>query len=918
MMNPDRWHQIEAAFQTALNSDPNLRSEFLDEACAGDPELREEVRTLLAAHEQAGDFMDLPALAIAAELDEPDPLSLAHIQSLGPYRIISHIATGGMGDVYLAKDSKLDRKIAIKVLGADFARDHERVRRFRQEARAASALNHPNIITIYDIGEESGIHYMAMEFVEGTTIRQRLAERRLSTAEALDAAIQAAGALEAAHQAGIVHRDIKPENIMVRPDGYVKVLDFGLAKLAESQAPRSVSPVASRDAVDTEPGMVMGTARYMSPEQARGLQLDGRTDVFSLGIVLYEMITGQPPFKGDTAIDAVAAMLNTDAQPLTACEPSAPSELEPIVRKAMRKDRQQRYSSMGGFLADLIEVREQTVTSGATNISRSQGANRVAGLHDQGKSVAGGPARTTAQHRLGGNVATSPVARPAAYRMWIWGGAALLLAVAALAYFTQRNKTPSTSNAGLAGATTANSIVVLPFIDETEDKADDYLPEGIGDNLVDSLSRLSRLNVMSRQSALKYKGSKIGPDVAGRELGVKTVVSGQVATDGAAVSIIVDVADAAGNRSIWRKTYSGAMSDLLGLQEQISKDVSTVLLPDLSDTDQRALRKRFTQNSDAYILYLRGLHSMRLRSAPALKESIDLFKRAAARDPQYALAYAGLADACVFMGDYGINSPSEALDQAQTAVAKALSLDENLAEAHTTLGHLKLYYYWDWKDAEAQFKRAIELEPNYAAAHQGLANYFAALGRFGEAIAEINTALRYDPLSPNLNQAKGFHLYLAGHYDDAITQLDSTLQSNPDFVPALVVLGMAYLQKGISHPSLNQQALAAFQKCVDQSGRSPTYLEHLGRGYAVTGDPARARQVIAEMKEAQRSQFVPSFYLARVYAALGNTDQAFEAIEKSYREHDSELIIIKVDPAFENLRPDPRFNGVLGRLGLNH
>jgi len=354
------------------------------------------------------------------------------------------------------------------------------------------------------------------------------------------------------------------------------------------------------------------------------------------------------------------------------------------------------------------------------------------------------------------------------------------------------------------------------------------------------------------------------------------------------------------------------MADLLGLQEQISRDVSSVLLPDLTDADQRALRRQFTQSSDAYILYLRGLHSMRLRTADGLKESIDLFKEAAGRDTQYALAYAGLADAYVFMGDYGISSPREALEQAQAAVAKALNLDQNLAEAHTTLGHLKLYYYWDWKDAESQFKRAIELEPNHAAAHQGLANYYAALGRFGEAIAEINVALRHDPLSPNLNEAKGFHLYLAGHFDDAVQQLEATLQSNPDFVPAHAVLGMAYLQKG-----LNDRALTEFERCLDLSRRSPTYLEHLGRAYAVIGDVARAHQVIAEMKEISSRQFVPSFYLARVYAALGETDPAFKAIERSYEERDSELIIIKVDPAFEKLRMDPRFSQLLGRMGLN-
>jgi serine/threonine-protein kinase len=902
MMNPDRWHKIEATFQTALKSDPDLRSEFLDQACAGDPELREEVRTLLAAHEQAGDFMDLPALAVAAELEDLDPLSVAHIQSLGPYLIISHVASGGMGDVYVARDSKLDRKIALKVLGADFSRDHERVRRFRQEARAASALNHPNIITIYDIGEESGIHYMAMEFVEGGTLRQHLADRSSTPAEALDVAIQTAGALQAAHQAGIVHRDIKPENIMVRPDGYVKVLDFGLAKLAEPQSPQAASNIASSDAVNTEPGMVMGTARYMSPEQARGLQLDGRTDVFSLGVVLYEMLTGQPPFKGETAIDTVAAMLNTDPPPLGALAPDAPPELEPIVSKAMRKDRRERYETMGQFLDDLGRLRQPGPHTGATSYSAaSQGAASAVGEKPEA-------ARSTDRHRAETGLATRPLNWATGGRIWVAALAALLLIVS-LIYFGVRNKVGGGGPTLLTGAATANSIVVLPFVDSTGNKAEDYLPEGIGNSLVSSLSRLSRLNVMSQQSVLRYKGRDVGADVAGRELGVQTVVSGHVTALGDGISINVEIADANNSRRIWSKQYSGATADLLKLQEQISRDVSTVLLPDLSEADQRALNKQFTESSDAYILYLKGLHSMGFRTAEGLNESIDLFKQAAARDPQYALAYAGLADTYVLMADYGFSNPKDALEQAQTAVAKALSLDENLAEAHTTLGHLKLYYYWDWKDAEAQFKRAVDLEPNYAAAHQGLANYYAAHGRFGEAIAEINTALRYDPLSPILNQAKGFHLYLARHYDDSTSQLETTVQSNPTFVPAHAVLGMVYLET-----KRNDDAIAEFQRCVQLSNASPAYKAQLGRAYAVAGQTEKARQILAELKELGRKQFIPSYYQARIYTALGDNDSAFHFIEEAYKERDSELILIRVEPAFDRLRADSRFPQMLSHM----
>jgi serine/threonine-protein kinase len=899
-MDPDRWRQIDTLFQTALKSDPDLRSALLEEACRGDAELQEEVRTLLVAHEQA-DCLDTTALELAAAL-EPDPLRLEQGQTLGPYLIINHIATGGMGVVYLAQDSKLDRKIALKVLTPDFASDQERVRRFRQEARAASGLNHPNIITIYDIGEEAGTHYIAMEFVDGYTVRQRLAVRNLTINEGLDVAIQAAGALEAAHQAGIVHRDIKPENIMIRPDGYVKVLDFGLAKLTESDSGESSGTTARREAVDTEPGMVMGTARYMSPEQARGKRLDGRTDVFSLGVVLYEMITGEPPFKGDTAIDAVAAVLNADPAPLAGHAPLAPAELELIIRKALCKDRQERYESMGRFLGDLVEVMPRSSQSGPV-------PHRPI-VHEGGSGSASGRAEITTGSTKG--AVTGPVPKAGTGRVLMFAAAALIVFVVFAAYFYDRKGTGNSGLTTSAVTGAGNSVAVLPFVDATKDKNEDYLTEGITGSLIDSLSRISRLNVMSPQSALRYKGGQIGPEDAGRELGVQTVISGEVTGGDESLSINVEIADANSNRQTWRRQYLGGIADILSLQEQISREVSSALLPGLTEADQRALNRQFTQNPAAYILYLKGLHSMTLRTPEALKESIDLFGQAVSKEQRYAPAYAGLADAYVFLGDYGIRSPKEATDLAQSAVAKALFIDDNLAEAHTTLGHLKLYYYWDWKDAERQFKRAIDIQPNYAAAHQGLSNYYGAQGRFGEAIEEINTALRYDPLSPNLNQAKGFHLYLAGNYDDAIKQLESTLKANPDFVPAHAVLGMAYLQKGEK-----ESALEEFKRSVELSHGSPAYLAQLGRAYAMVGNVANAQQSIAELKGLGRKGFIPSYWLAIIYAALGDADQALSLIRSAIEEHDSEVIFINVGPTFEKLRHDPGFKKVLGAIGLD-
>ncbi|HKV41653.1 MAG TPA: protein kinase, partial [Blastocatellia bacterium] len=477
-MNPDRWRQIDSVFQAVLESDPDLRLSHLDQTCKGDPELRDQVATLLAAHENAGEFIDVPAIKIAAKLEDPDPAALANLQSLGPYQVLRHLASGGMGEVYLAQDTKLDRRVALKVLRTDFSKDPGRIRRFKQEARSASALNHPNIITIYDIGSEQEIHYIATEFVEGSTIRQRLTRGRIPVAEALGIAIQAANALQAAHRAGIVHRDIKPENIMVRPDGYVKVLDFGLAKLSEPSTGDNTSLAPSRSNLDTEPGIVMGTARYMSPEQARGLAVDGRTDIFSLGVVLYEMLTGVAPFEGATPIDAVAAMLGLDPDPLDQHVDGIPPGIEAVVLKALKKDREERYSSIESFLAALNSLRLETEVERGLTGGHTLAANILSSGAENGASLLSSTAASAGSSRR-------PVVTPAAtaYRSWLivaTAGIAILIAAAGYTYLRADRSRPIDNNSpGPEPASLVRSIAILPFVDTTGDKSVEYLSDGL-------------------------------------------------------------------------------------------------------------------------------------------------------------------------------------------------------------------------------------------------------------------------------------------------------------------------------------------------------------------------------------------------------------------------------------------------------
>jgi serine/threonine protein kinase/tetratricopeptide (TPR) repeat protein len=912
-MDRERWQQIEATFQSALELEPDKRPQYLDSACEGDPELLDEVQTLLIASEKAGDFMDVPALKVAALLNEAELPSLSNLQALGPYRIISHIATGGMGEVYLAQDSKLDRKVALKILAADYSRDKERIRRFRQEAKAVSALNHPNIITIYDIGEEAGIHYIATEFVEGNTVRERLRAGRLPLDEVFQVVSQTASALQAAHRAGIAHRDIKPENIMVRPDGYVKVLDFGLAKLTEGVAKNRIPGTKRDSGVDTDPGVVMGTARYMSPEQARGWSVDARSDIFSLGIVLYEMISGETPFKGETPMDAVADMLESQPAPLKTRTPDVPAGLQSIVDRALRKEKEDRYQSTDELLADL-SILEVESTAGARGLAsgRRPPVNLGSAIRTEGGE---GRGAVNSGESSAPSLPSYPmlVSRALGKRRWLFVGL-VVLATAAIGYMLVGTRNKGRGKPPLSGSAVApNSIAVLAFVNASgADSDSESLSQGLTEDLIDRLSRLSQLSVTAENSVLMVKQRQETPEAAGRDLDVGTVVSGQMVKSGDKFSINVGLLDVKNNKQIWTREYAFALADVLTIEEELARDVSVSLFPQLSDQDLGQLAQSRTQSPEAYIFYCQGRFLMSQRKAQSITRSIDLFNRAIEKDGSYAAAYASLGDAYTALADYGAVRPSEALQRAQDAVVTALTLDDTLADAHTTLGHLKLYYYREWANAESELRHALKIDPHNAAAHHIYGNYYAALGRFGEAMNETVLASQSDPLSPILAESRGFDLYLAGQYNAAIEQLRATLDRNPDFVPAHAVLGMVYLEQGAFTPAIEE-----FGKCVDLSHRSPTYLEHLGRAYAVAGLRDKAVGILSELKTLSRTQFVPSLYLARVYCALGQNTATFEAIDKAYDERDSELVLIMVDPAFANLHNDKRFGNILTRMHLD-
>jgi serine/threonine protein kinase/Flp pilus assembly protein TadD len=772
-----------------------------------------------------------------------------------------------MGEVFLAEDTRLNRRVALKILPARFTEDRDRLHRFEQEARAASALNHPNIITIFEIGQFDLVHFIATEFIEGCTIRERLEDGPLPLSDSLDIAVQAASALQAAHAGGIIHRDIKPENIMLRPDGYIKVLDFGLAKLTEvrnaecgMQNEENIPHSALRTLhFQTRPGTVMGTVSYMSPEQARGFDIDHRTDIFSLGIVLYEMIAGRLPFSGETASDVMAAILRSEPLPLAHHSPSIPMELEAIVALMLRKNCDERCRSATEALGELKRIRQRVEFE--AELERSGSTIIAAAPMDSDKSSG---ARRAEQ--------TSP--RKTRVRKAI------------------------------------DSLAVLPITNVGSDPGAEYLSDGITESIINSLSQLPKLRVVPRSTVFRYKGSETDPQEVGRELGVRAVLTGRLLQMGDRLVINTELIDVAQQSQLWGEQYRRQMIDIFDLQEELSNDISEKLRLKLTGEEKKKLVKRYTDNTAAYHLYLKGRYYNNKRTEEWIRKGIEHFQQAIELDPNYALAYAGLADSYAFLASStGGWEPGEAYPKAKAAALKALAIDDDLAEAHTSLGFSWLLYDWDFEEAERRFKRALELNPNYANAHDGLAFYFKAAGRHEEAIAECRKSAEIDPLSLFAIVSLGWGYYFAGRFDEAIAQDRKALEMDPNFYFAYWNLGLSLLQKGRT-----EEAVEALRDGVVLSGGVIAFYAHFGYGCAMAGKRDEAEKVFAELERISRTGYVSSYYFAIIQMALGNHDHAFEYLEKAFEERAGFLAFLKVEPILDPLRSDARFEELMRRI----
>ena len=799
------------------------------------------------------------------------------------YRILDKIGEGGMGVVYRAEDTRLGRQVAVKFLSAKLSQDPAALDRFQREARAASALNHPHICALYDVGRHGDLPFLVMELLDGGTLRKRVAEGPLPQERVLDYAVQITDALDYAHSLGIVHRDIKTANIFMNERGRIKVLDFGLAKLIQPRGgvdPYSDTTMAAPgEQGPTVTGQAMGTLSCMSPEQARGDDVDSRTDLFSLGIVLYEMATGHEAFAGKTPALMYDAILHqTPARP-SVLNPKISPELDQIIAKALEKDRTLRYQSAAELRADLRRLQRDTDPS------------RLAQDQPTRPRTLSAPVEPPAS--LGG-------ATPASKRRRFVAAAGMFLVVlagAALTYWLTRTPT----------AVGIDSIAVLPFATSGAPADSDYLTDGITETLINGLSQLPGLRVAARSVVFRYKGRDIDPQQVGRDLNVRAVVTGRVSLRGDRLIIQADLMSVADGTQLWGNQYNRGSADLLEVQEDIAGEILDKLRPRLSGEEKKLATRRYTDDAVAYQLYLQGRYHWNKGTIAGYKKAIEYFQQAIAKDPKYALAHAGLADSYLLLGTYWV----EALTEAKAAAEQALRLDPTLSEAHVALGHIKLWLDWDWPAAERQFKEGISLSSSSALAHNQYAMYLATLGRTAEAIVEARRALDLDPLSPIVNSDLGWHLLYSGQHQAAIEQFRKTLEFDNTSVSAHQGLGIAFSEVG-----QHDEAIAELSRALQLSENSPAVMGHLGAAHARRRNRAAAEGVLKDLQTLATREYVPSSAVAVIYAALNDKAHALDWLEKALDEHDFSMAQVNVAPWFKSLRGEDRFQRLLTKLGI--
>ena len=779
---------------------------------------------------------------------------------LGDYELLEEIGRGGQGVVFRARQKSLNRNVALKVIGLGQWATPAHLKRFRLEAEAAASLDHPYIVPIYEVGEQDGQCYFSMKFIEGGQLDEVVKHTPISIRQAAELMAKVARTVHYAHEHGILHRDIKPGNILLDAKGETHLTDFGLARLVESES------------TVTRTLEVLGTPSYMAPEQAAGdnAKLTRATDVYGLGAVLYQLLTGHPPFAGGTTYETIKLLLETEPRQPRLWNPKIDRDLSTICLKCLGKDPQRRYSSALALAEDLERwLKHEPIRA------------RRTGVLTRGKKwVRRNP--TTA-------VLTALLV-------------ALLAAISVIIWKSE-----------LAGRSPITGIAVLPFENASNEPNTEYLSEGISEALINSLSELQQLRVIARPTAFHYKRKDVEPRRVGRELGAAAVLTGKVRQMQDALSVQVDLVDTATGAQIWGARYDRKIADLVAIKQAIAQEVTAKLKLKLSGEEQRRLVKRDSTNAEAYQFYLRGRYFWNKRTSDGIKQAIEHFQQSVERDPNFALGYVGLADSYTGLTFYNFAAPHEAMPKAKESATKALALDDTLAEAHATLAHILINYDWNSSAAEKEFKRSIELNPEYATAHQWYAIHFlTATGRLEEAVQEMKKALELDPASLVMNTFMGATLSYTGRYDEAIDQCRRTIQMDPNFAVAHWHLGLAYEQK-----QLLDEAIEEFRKAISLSGGSPLMKAALARAYAKAQKTHEANEMLNELNELAKRQYASAYELATIYVALGNNEEAFQLLAKAYAEHSFHLVNLNVSPHFKSVRSDPRFQDLVQRLGLS-
>jgi serine/threonine protein kinase/cytochrome c-type biogenesis protein CcmH/NrfG len=863
-MTPGQLQRVEEIFYAAVEQEPEQVSAFLDTACEGDAALRREVEALLTSDQRAGRFIERSAVGLATKIIQNGQADSLVGQTIGHYRISEPIGSGGMGEVYLATDIIAGRKAALKLLPTRFTGDTERLKRFQQEAHAVVALNHPNILTVYEIGEDHSTHYIASELIEGETLRERLAHGPVQLSEAVDVAIQVASALAAAHQTGIVHRDIKPENIMLRPDGYVKVLDFGIAKLAEQEVPTTMPRDEALLLVETNLGSILGTVRYMSPEQACPAVggIDQGTDIWSLGVVLYEMVTGQTPFIGDTSAEVMSSILKKEPPPLTRYVADPPAELQQIITKTLRKDRGQRYHNAHELLEALKNLRHKLEVE--AELQRSTAT--PSWLHWT---------RSPTALVLGLLVAAMAVAVP---------------------FYWHRNLTTS--------APPEKSIAVLPFLDLSETKDQEYFCDGMSEEIIGALAKVEGLRVVGRASSFSFKGKNANAREIGEKLNVANVLEGSLRREGNRVRITAELINTPTGFHAWAESYDRELGGVFALQDEITRAIVEALKVKLAVP----LSAREQRNKDVYELYLQGLYFSNKSSEEDLRRALDFFQRAVERDPAFSRAWTGISKVWYFLADVYVK-PLDAYPASKEAALKAIALDEKDSEAHCYLSEAKRVVDWDLAGADAELKRALQLDPNSAPAHffSGLHPLFR--GELKDGLQLILDAEKLDPVSP-ITSYVATAAYLANdRIDDAVVEGQRTLQLDPNYFYLDSVLAAAYREKGNFPEAIALYTKAQEATDLPSSGLAITYTR--------MGREIEARSILAQLLQAREKRYVSAPLIAAVCVALGDKEEAFRWLESGYAEHSGVLQWIAFLPEFRNLHSDARFPQLLRRINAS-